>query len=55
MGSYDGWLASCVHQYIEAGNMKPASQDGFGSRVNSGILESRLKRVLSSIHSKVVN
>ena len=26
MESYDEWLASGVHQYTEAGNMKPASQ-----------------------------
>ena len=26
MESYDEWLASGVHQYTEAGNMKPASR-----------------------------
>ena len=26
MESYDEWLASGVHQYIEAGNVKPASR-----------------------------
>ena len=49
--SYDEWLGSGVRQYIEAGNMKPASRH----LVVEWILESwnRLEKILSSQPSKL--